>query len=196
MYDHLQANQLLPDEQKGCRRRSRGTKDQLLIDKAVLREARVKKRCLSMAWIDYRKAYDMVPHSWIVEMLRMVKVAGNMEGLVTRSMKDWKTVLTSNGEVLGEVDIRRGIFQGDSLSPLLFIIIMMPLSMLLRREKLGYTFGSGGKTINHLVFMDDIKLYGKSENELEALVELVRVFSRDIGMEFGIDKCAVLSIRE
>jgi hypothetical protein len=60
-----------------------------------------------MAWIDYRKAYDMVPHSWIVEMLRMVKVAGNVEGLVTRSMKDWKTVLTSNGEVLGEVDIRR-----------------------------------------------------------------------------------------
>ena len=124
----------------------------------------------------------MVPHSWIVEMLRMVKVAGNVAGLVTGSMKDWKTVLTSNGEVLGEVDIRRGIFQGDSLSPLLFIIIMMPLSMLLRKEKLGYAFGSGGKTINHLVFMDDIKLYGKSEKELEALVELVRVFSRDIGM--------------
>ena len=138
----------------------------------------------------------MVPHSWIVEMLRMVKVAGNVAGLVTGSMKDWKTVLTSNGEVLGEVDIRRGIFQGDSLSPLLFIIIMMPLSMLLRKEKLGYAFGSGGKTINHLVFMDDIKLYGKSEKELEALVELVRVFSRDIGMEFGLDKCAVLSIRK
>ena len=80
MYDHLQANQLLPDEQKGCRRRPRGTNDQLLIDKAVLRETRVKKRCLSMAWIDYRKAYDMVPHSWIVEMLRMVKGAGNVEG--------------------------------------------------------------------------------------------------------------------
>ena len=196
MYNHLQDNQLLPDEQKGCRRRSRGTKDQLLIDKAVLKEAREKKRCLSMAWIDYRKAFDMVPHSWIVEMLRMVKVAGNVEGLVTRSMKDWKTVLTADGKVLGEVDIRRGIFQGDSLSPLLFIIIMLPLSMLLRKEKLGYAFGSGGKSINHLVFMDDIKLYGKSEKELEALVELVRVFSRDIGMEFGLDKCAALSMKK
>ena len=197
MYDHLQANQLFPDEQKGCRRRSRGTKDQLLIDKAVLRDARVKKRSLSMAWIDYRKAYDMVPHSWIVEMLRMVKVAGNVEGLVTRSMKDWKTVLTADGKVLGEVDIRRGIFQGDSLSPLLFIVIMLPLSMLLRKEKkLGYLFGSGGKSINHLVFMDDIKLYGKSEKELDALVELVRVFSRDIGMEFGVDKCAVVGMKK
>ena len=56
-----------------------------------------------MAWIDYRKAYDMVPHSWIVEMLGMVKVAGNVEGLLTRSMKDWKTVLTSNGVMLGDI---------------------------------------------------------------------------------------------
>ena len=195
MYDHLQANQLFPDEQKGCRRRSRGTKDQLLIDKAVLRDARVKKRNLNMAWIDYKKAYDMVPHSWIVEMLRMVKVAGNVEGLVTRSMKNWKTVLSADGKALGEVDIRRGIFQGDSLSPLLFIVIMLPLSMLLKKEKkLGYLFGSGGKSINHLVFMDDIKLYGKSVKELDALVELVRMFSRDIGMVFGVDKCAVVGM--
>ena len=46
-----------------------GTKDQLLIDGEVLREAKRKKRLLSMAWIDYRKAYDMLPHSWILETL-------------------------------------------------------------------------------------------------------------------------------
>jgi hypothetical protein len=49
IYDHLKDNNLLPDEQKGCRKMSRGTKDQLLVDKAVLREARIKKRCLAMA---------------------------------------------------------------------------------------------------------------------------------------------------
>ena len=87
-----------------------------------------------MAWIDYRKAYDLVPHSWILEMLRMTKVARNVEGLLRKSMGDWKTVLTSNGAELGEVDIRRGIFQGDSLSPLLFVLVMIPLSVLLKRE--------------------------------------------------------------
>ena len=138
IYDHLMVNNLLPDEQKGCRKRSRGTKDQLLIDKSVLREARIKKRCLAMGWIDYRKAYDMVPHSWILEMLGMVKVADNLKGLLTKSMDEWKTVLTSNGEDLGEVNINRGIFQGDSLSPLLFIIVMIPLTVILRRENLGY----------------------------------------------------------
>ena len=197
IYDHLEVNRLLPDEQKGCRRRSRGTKDQLLIDKAVLREARAKKRNLSMAWIDYQKAYDSVPHSWILEMLGKVKVAGNVEGLLRRSMKDWKTLLTSNGEGLGEVDIKRGIFQGDSLSPLLFIIIMIPLSIIIRRESsLGYAFGSGKNLISHLVFMDDLKLYGKSMRELESLVEVVRVYTEDIGMKFGIGKCGVVTIEK
>ena len=82
IYDHLKVNRLLPDVQKGCRRRSRGMKDQLLIDKAVLREVRVKKRCLSMGWIDYRKAYNLLPHLWILEMMGKMKVAGNVEGLL------------------------------------------------------------------------------------------------------------------
>ena len=91
LYQHLDSKCLFPDEQKGCRKRSRGTKDQLLIDKQILREARIKKRCLAMGWIDYRKAYDMVPHSWIEEMLELVNVADNVKGLLCGSMRDWKS---------------------------------------------------------------------------------------------------------
>ena len=195
IYDHLLANNLLPDEQKGCRKGSRGTKDQLLIDKAVLREARRKKRCLTMAWIDYRKAYDMLPHSWILETLGMIKVAKNIENLLRGSMPGWRTELTANGEMLGEVEIRRGIFQGDSLSPLLFVVAMIPLTSLLKREAMGYKFGSQGRKINHLLFMDDLKLFGRDKEEVDKLVEVVNTFSRDIRMEFGLDKCAVLEVK-
>ena len=40
--------------------------------------------------------------------------------------------------------------------------------------------------------MDDLKLYGKSENEIKGLVATVEVFSQDIGMEFAIKKCGVI----
>ena len=40
--------------------------------------------------------------------------------------------------------------------------------------------------------MDDLKLYSRSEKGLESLRQTVRVFSEDIGMEFGIEKCATL----
>ncbi len=50
--------------------------------------------------------------------------------------------------------------------------------------------------INHLLFMDDLKLYAASSEDLKKLLEAVRVFSRDIQMEFGLDKCAMLEIRK
>jgi hypothetical protein len=40
--------------------------------------------------------------------------------------------------------------------------------------------------------MDDIKLYGKSEREIDSLINLTRIFSDDIGMSFGLDKCGRL----
>jgi hypothetical protein len=86
MYQHLDVCGVLPDEQKGCRKRSRGTKDQLLIDKAILREVKSKQRNLSMCWIDYKKAYDMVPHSWISKMMSVLKVSENIGRLVSGTM--------------------------------------------------------------------------------------------------------------
>ena len=40
--------------------------------------------------------------------------------------------------------------------------------------------------------MDDLKLYGKSENEIKGLVSTIEVFSQDIGVEFGTKKCDVI----
>ena len=64
---------------------------------------------------------------------------------------------------MGEVCIKRGILQGDSLSPLLFVLALMPLTLVLRKVKAGYNLENGLPTINHLLFMDDLKLYGKKQ---------------------------------
>ena len=69
MYTFMDTENILPEEQKGCRRRSRGTKDQLLIDKAILRDCKRRHKNLAMAWVDYRNSYDLVPHSWILECM-------------------------------------------------------------------------------------------------------------------------------
>ena len=60
MYGYPEREKLWPEEQKGCRRGSRGIKDHLLIDKTLLKDWHTN---LSTAWIDYKKAYDFVPHS-------------------------------------------------------------------------------------------------------------------------------------
>ena len=67
IYGFLENEGILPEEQKGCRRKSKGTEDQLYIDKMVLQEVKRRKKNLAMGWIDYRKSYDMIPHSWVIE---------------------------------------------------------------------------------------------------------------------------------
>ena len=193
-YKFLDERKIIPDEQKGCKKNSRGTKDQLLIDKAVLRDCKRRSTNLAMAWIDYRKAYDMVPHSWIETCLEMFGIAENAKKFLVTSMKKWKVELTSGGMSLGTVDIRRGIFQGDSLSPLLFILAVIPLTLILRKAKAKYLLGDKN-TINHLLFMDDLKLFGKSHAQIDSLVNTVFAFSQDIGMEFGIKKCGLLVMK-
>ena len=49
-----------------------------------------------------------------------------------------------------------------------------------------------GEKINHLLFTDDLKLYGKCKHEVKGLVSIVEVFSQDRVMEFGIKKCGVI----
>ena len=87
-----------------------------------------------MAWIDYRKAYDMIKHSWKEKCLQIFGIADNVGKFLGRSMQAWKVELTSCGESLGDVNIRRGIFQGDSLLPLLFVFCLIPLTLVQRKE--------------------------------------------------------------
>ena len=81
-------------------------------------------------------------------------------------MKNWRIELTAGEKSLAETKIQRGIFQGDALSPLPFIIAMMPLNYILRKCTAGYKLSRSPENINHLMYMDDIKLFPKNEKEL------------------------------
>ena len=128
----------------------------------------------------------------------MMGVADNVRNLLERSMKRWKTVLTADEKVLGTVKIKRGIFQGDSLSPLLFVMVMAPLTMILNEESKGYKLGNSGKLINRLLFMDDLKVYASGKDELDELLCSAKEHSNDIGMEFGkwtVCMCSIVNQR-
>ena len=102
-------------------------------------------------------------------------------------MKNWRVELTTGGKSLAETKIQRGIFQGDALSPLLFVIAMMPLNHILRKCTAGYKLSRSQEKGNHLIYMDDIKLFAKNEKDLETLIHTIRIYSQDIGMECGIE---------
>ena len=72
---------------------------------------------------------------------------------------------------------------------------MMPLSYILWKYTDGYQRFKSLEKINPLMYFDDIKLFAKSDKEMEALLQALRIYSWDIEMEFGIEKCAMLIMR-
>ena len=71
---------------------------------------------------------------------------------------------------------------------------MMPLNHILRKCIAGYKLSKSQEKINHLMYMDD-KLFAKNEKELETLIQTVRIYNQDKGMEFGIEKCTILEMK-
>ena len=58
-----------------------------------------------MAWIDYKKTYDMVAQSWIINSLKMFKISGEVINFIEKTMKTWRVELTEGGKSLDEAKI-------------------------------------------------------------------------------------------
>ena len=103
-----------------------------MINNAILENCKKRKKNLSTVWIDYKKAFDSVPHSWILKCLQMYEIHPVLITFIEESMSQCKTNMTlvhKEGVLEARpIRIKRGIFQGDSLSPLLFTMSLNPLS--------------------------------------------------------------------
>ena len=121
-YDLLISRGLFHEGQKGCHKWTRGTGKLLYIDQHILKESKTRRKNLAMAWIDFKKAYDLVPQCQIIDCLKMYKISGEVIKFIENSIKNWSVELTAVGKGLTEVKIQRGIFQRDALSPILFVM--------------------------------------------------------------------------
>ena len=101
----------------------------------VAREAKLRHCSPSFAWIDYDKAYDRVPHDWVLFLLQDINVPVVVGHIVSNLIRLWQTVFSvgvGKDAVKVKLAYRRGLFQGDSLSPLLYCLSIAPLSVALR----------------------------------------------------------------
>ena len=105
-------------------------------------------------------------------------------------MRNWKTKLflshKSRNVKSNLVDIKRGICQGGSLSPLPFCIALTSLTT---ENRAGYGYKIGEKSISHLFYLDNLKLVAKDHPELEELPQTLKKLNHDIGIaKFGLEK--------
>ena len=69
---------------------------------------------------------------------------------------------------------------------------MMPLNYIHRKCTGGFKFTKSQEKINHLMYMDDKKVFAKNERKLETLIRTIRIYCQDLGIEFSCEKCAMI----
>ena len=101
LYYSLISRGLFPNEHKGCRKGSRGTAELLYIDQHILNESKNWRKNQAISWIDYKKAYDMVPQSWIINYLKMYKISHKTINFIEKKNEKLESWINSGRKKLG-----------------------------------------------------------------------------------------------
>ena len=139
MSDRVYKNNIITQEHAAGKRGVWGTLEQLLINKNIMQEVRRMRKNLATIWLDYRKAFGSIPHSWLIKSLKLAKVPDNIIiNAIENFTQSWDTILHLNGNnenvASSLIKIVKGIYQGDSLSVMLFVVSLNPLSHFYVRE--------------------------------------------------------------
>jgi len=113
-------------------------------------------------------------------------------------MEKWNTQLLLKINVglmqSGSIKINIEVFWCDS-SPLLLCTVLIPLTHELNRFKCGYQVYGTERKVGHLLYTDDLKLIGRSEEGFRNKIRIVKTISNNIKIEFGLQKCPRVSLK-
>ena len=201
MKDHAIENNIWDEGQLGTMEGTLGTVDQLLVDECIMQQVRQHKRNLAVAYYDYKKAYDMVHHDWMLRVYRWMGIPQKVCQVIGKLMRLWKTKLEvyRNGEkkISRWITIKKGFLQGDSYSPVGFCLTEVPIGELLKKSR-GYAMTRGEDSEvrrTHSLFIDDLKIYASGHEQLKVMNETIVLASEDTGAMYGVKKCAEIVYR-
>lgn len=202
LHQYVKERGVLPEEQVALRKGVWGCTHALILDQTLIADAlNQRQHPISVAWIDYAKAFDSLPHSYIKWLISALQVPKPLGEFIKKLINSWRIryeVRDPQGKThrSNYLRVKSGVLQGDSFSPLLFCIAMAPISHAINSLKCGYktAFGKSKNMqieLSHLFYMDDLKLYGSSLESLTEMVEMVDTVSTAINMKMNTKKCAV-----
>ena len=124
-----------------------------------------------MEWIDYKKVFDSVPHSWIIKSLQLIGINNEIITFSRKATNYCKTstCLHTEGKIIETegIETQHEIFGAGTLSPLLFFISLIPLTEQMNKLNTRYEEHITTKKVSHLLYMDDWKLKGTTKDELQ-----------------------------
>lgn len=167
-----------------------GTQENLTILNTLLTDAKTKLKSIHIATLDLKKAFDSVSHKTIVESITALGCPKAFIDYVTDLYLNAKSVLQYNlSSTL--LNIKRGVLQGDPLSPLLFNIVM-DRAIVKLSQSIGYSYN--GVIINCIAYADDIILIAETKCGLQTLIDVLTNELASFGLQTNIGKSSTISM--
>ncbi|NXY51351.1 PO21 protein, partial [Ceuthmochares aereus] len=132
------------------------------------------------------KAFDTVSHEHLIETLKMKGVDEHIITLIRNLYCNINTRIELKNSVTNSINIRLGVKQGDSMSPLLFNLSLDPL--LCRLEEKGSGFSRCSKNITTLAFADDLVLLSESWEGMQKNIKILEAFCSSAGLKVQGEK--------
>ncbi|MEG0366515.1 MAG: reverse transcriptase family protein [Coprobacillus sp.] len=177
----------ITDNQLGCKRETRGASEQFMYNQMITEQHPNVK----VAYIDVKKAYDSINHDILFEILDSSRYNKKCIKFIKHSIKKTKINLIMNKQIISTISPTNGILQGDSLSPILFILYMNEFSKKMNQNTIKLSLSSKNNfkyELNHLLFIDDIKIYANTNDNLKELVKTATAYLKNIKLEVNCHK--------
>ncbi|GAU34591.1 hypothetical protein TSUD_15060 [Trifolium subterraneum] len=173
----------------------------LAINEVVDWVKKTKKECLVFK-VDFEKAYDSVSWSFLEYMLRRFGFDGKWRSWIKACVFSGSLSVLVNGSPTEQIDICKGLKQGDPLAPFLFILVAEGLGALMKKAVgLGFYKGvqlsNSGAIMSHLQYADDTLFIGETcvEN-LWTTKAILRWFELISGLKVNFFKSKLYGINE
>jgi len=151
--------------------------------------------------VDFEKAYDSMDWGYLDSIMGRMSFPTMWRKWMNECVCTVTTSILVNGCPTDEFDLRRGLRQGDPLSPFLFLIAAEGLNVMMSEAVnhnlfTGYSVGAQNATvISHLQFADDTLLLGiKSWANVRALRAVLTLFEAMSGLKVNFHKSMLVGV--
>ena len=161
----------------------------------------IRKKCIEengnvfCAFVDYKKAFDVVDRDLMVTRLEDSGVNGKMLELIRGMYSGTSNLLRINGELTEEFPSKNSVLQGNNLSSTIFSLFINSLLKELKRDSHGIRINNG-RNINCLAYADDIVIMAMTEEGLQSLLNVIWKWCRSWRMIVNCDKTKVVHFRK
>jgi hypothetical protein len=158
----------------------------------IIRRRKIKGLKTYALFLDFQKAFDVVPHGALFRKLKLTGVSGTMLQFIMALYAQSQVAVRTGDEVSEPFELMRGVRQGCPMSALLFIIFINDIFASKGTSNLGVSVPPTGRKIPGLIFADDTIVLADNKKCLAALLIRVQQWSDLNEMTFGVAKCGLM----